>query len=275
MSFRFPAYRTLERNLGLADASAEANEIALRLLERIAVDPNKPALLILKGLAQLTGVGVSNVNAKDLFLNMHHLYLMNVHSMLEVFATELQSQHPEGCDWKRKDKQDDFDFIAEQIHPGTAREAFRNTPEYRITNYYRLVRNKFVHDRSAASERLDDKHTQLIEELKEDWPYGEQPKPRIFGNIAYSDFLHYTKAGKDLALRACRALKPNTKGLVTTLVRMDANNECNVKFDSLRRRNNDRSQQERATISLCKAVFNLDTPTAQEVYLELKNGPLA
>ena len=275
MSFRFPAYRTLERNLGLADASAEANEVALRLLVRIADDPKKPNVLKLDGLAKLTEVGVSDVLAKDLLLNMHHLYLMNVHSMLEVFVTDLQGQHPEGSAWRRGDKQDDWDFIADQISLGTARKAFRDSPQYRITDYFRLVRNKFVHDRAAKSSRIDEKHAQLIEGLKKDWPYGEQPMPNKFQDVGFSDFLLYTRAGKELAHDACTKLQPDTMGLVAALVRMDADTECSINFHTLKQLSNDKARQERAAISLCRVIFNLDGATSQEVYLELKKGPLA
>lgn len=274
MSFRFPAYRTLERNLGLADASAEANEVALRLLVRIADDPKKPNVLKLDGLAKLTEVGVSDVLAKDLLLNMHHLYLMNVHSMLEVFVTDLQGQHPEGSAWRRGDKQDDWDFIAEQISSGTARTAFRDSPQYRISDYYRLVRNKFVHDRAAKSTRIDEKHAQLIEGLKKDWPYGKQPKPNKFHEISFSDFLLYTRAGKELAHDASTKLMPNTEGLVAALIRMDASDECSVNLDTLKKHGKD-DEQRRAVMALCRVIFNLDTATSQEVYLELKKGPLA
>lgn len=271
MGFRFPAYRTLQRNLGLADAAAEANEVALRCLVTATRDPARNELLSLNHLAIATGVRVSDISAKKLLCNMHQLYLMNVHSFLEVFADDLRHQHPQGGSWNKTKEQNDWDMLLAAVGDGSSRVGIRESIPFKVVGYYTRVRNKFAHERGKKEDKLEEEARSLNESLTKS---GDGAVSN-YNEIGFDDFLFYTRMGKELAEKFCIHLKPDIPGLAKSVELLSKDPNSTVDLQSLKKLTNDPVRLKRAVVSLCRELFGDDAHLAGLIYDDLRKGPLA
>lgn len=206
-SFRLPCYLRLKRELGEIDACAECQEIAVREFLHNCKNAADPASIIQR-LSRIHGIRVDSVDLERFAQCNTELQLVAVTQAFEVFLNDYIGEHPRLGSRESRDHQETLlDFIVRRlkIAPGASR-ALRQSLEYRVYNYYRVLRNTVAHGARSGAAVASAKNRGL-DQLKRDCEscseYQRLDAPNSETLLSFDDYVLFTRASKRLALHLC------------------------------------------------------------------------
>lgn len=131
-------------------------------------------------------------------------YLVLVSACFEEFLEELrvQCQSIKGIVWLWEEKESKLETAFKKISPTIKRDSDIN---YKICDYYRLIRNASVHDSEKQRKKLESEHKKLdaLQAIKTS--YSSLSAPNKFDSITFDDFILYTRAAKTVAVQLCES----------------------------------------------------------------------
>ena len=272
-TFRPIAYRNFKHTLGKLNAIVEGAELATRKLKREAESSPDQAAFI----KQLSIDHCVRVDTLD-FILLHQLtaqfFIVSVHQQFEIFLKSLETELS-SFEW--------MDIEGESL----LKEVLSSLPrgynqvvgsigrwEIEIADYYRLVRNEFVHTDGSGiikkdAERLRSKLQQ------EGGKYSRLDAPNVYSSIGFDDFVLFSRVVKEIALGICILARPHDSEIVAMLMDLNERKLANVDFVSLRRKRRNPDRLKRAVQTLLRSVYSLNERESGPIIELLRSGPLA
>lgn len=202
--FSYPALRALKRQLGELDAICECLELAARDFEAHALAAQNVDAFVTQRSNQ-HGISVATVDLKDFRRHAACLYIVSVQQGLEGFLRELKREHPDGDKWALSNEDDRLTETAQNV-------ALQPTLSFDVCQYYRLVRNAFVHP--AARDKPRDRVRQALRARMEAVEsLRHLAAPNEFDAVSFDDFVLFTRCAKDIAAELCSAGRPSDEQL--------------------------------------------------------------
>lgn len=218
--FIYKAYFTIIQELGAIDGLASAIILATRALRADAglIDDEQRAFVETKAAA--FSVNTRFVDFDRLEPNSAQLLLVGVVQQLEAFIDRLRAERTAmGIPWSaRPDGMSKLHHLMTNLGDGFAANLRRVGDErYLLLDYYRLLRNAFVHGAAerAELERLFEgvrKYRPLVAE-----EYGLNA-PNHYDSLSYDDYMLATRVMKYLATDFCRLAEPSTAQEIISLL---------------------------------------------------------
>lgn len=204
VGFRLPCYLSLKRQLGEIDACAECQEIAVRDFLAVCRGASDQSAEIQRR-SRVHGIRVDSVDLAQFARRNTELQLVAVSYALEAFLNDLISDHPRlGSRNGRGDGETLLDFVLGQPPWSESKGALKKSLEYRIREYYRLVRNRIAHPGGPATVGSCKLLSELQADCKANEPYQRLSAPNDSGSLEFDDYLQFTRASKRLALELCQ-----------------------------------------------------------------------
>lgn len=218
--FSFPSSRQLAHYLGESDAIIEIEELACRFFVNAAQNSNDARGFVAECSAKF-GVCVNLAEFDDWRAHLSQRHIVAVYESAERFFKEFRREHSElhRREWTGdKDGKSRIELTLENLGP-TKEEAEQIVGLDLISRfeYYRLVRNWIVHDRT----RKPDKETTALQNL----PKYSDANAAALGRIVapnppellnFDDFILFSRVTKLLAEKLNFLGKPHEDSWVTT-----------------------------------------------------------
>lgn len=265
-SFVFPAYKRLKHSLGKSDAVSEFTQLSLELLLselQKASNPNEK----LTEISALFGIRVNNFDESMVRNRKAHLDILAVYEIAEDFMRSLRRESK--VTWTDNKQGEDYLTWYWRNLPIASRENERGILLKDLFDYYRRVRNEFMHSKqeagklakSAAALALAKQHVPDFSKLK---------APTAYDEIGFDDVVLFTRVTKELGEFLCKCLKPSEKNLPAILEDC-YETETGKKLIELRRIN-DPERRRNAFLSMLKRYFSLNDADATHVVESLLEG---
>ena len=166
----------------------------------------------IKKLSQKHGVRVDVFDLDRFVQHGAALRLIGVTQAFEVFLSTFIEEHPRiGSRKDRKNGETLLDFIVRKLGlPTEVRRDFKNGLEYRLYNYYRLMRNDVAHETledlaEAAPNPVDSTEMELRGASSFTSEYARLSAPNRLSALTFDDYVLFTRAAKNLAAQLCQA----------------------------------------------------------------------
>lgn len=206
MDWRFDAYRDLLQRLGHGDGMAEVMEVATRdFLDAARASGDPDSYLTSRAKAQK--IVVDELDMVNLPARAATLYIVGAYQQLEGFLKDLVGEVDEICgrtSRSRHNGEAPLDWALEMLPGGRHRNTRRIWIErYAVLEYYRAVRNGFMHSSKSASS-LEAAHRKVLEYrplLEADYKLAG---PSAADRLTLDDFLLFTRTIKYVATDLCR-----------------------------------------------------------------------
>lgn len=218
--FSFPSSRRLERYLGESDAILEIDELACRFFID-AAGLSGDAKAFVAECSKKFGVCVNLAEFDAWRAHLAQRHIVAVYESAERFFKEFRKEHSElhRREWTGdKDGKSRIDLALENVGP-TKEEAEQSVGLDLISRfeYYRLVRNWIVHDRT----RKPEKETMALQSLAEysdanAAALGRLVAPNPPESLSFDDFILFSRVTKLVAEKLSALGKPNEDSWVTT-----------------------------------------------------------
>lgn len=203
--FRLLCYLRLKRELGQIDACVECLEIAVREFLRQCAASEDPHEVI-KHLSRQHGIRVDAVDVARFRRQCVGLQLVGVTQAFEAFLDAFFREHPRlGSRDGRQNSETLLDFLLRRLKQT---QHVKASLEYRLYNYYRLLRNDLAHSsvESADAARADSS-SKALDGLRIECGASEGYKtlkaPNSTFNVCFDDYVLFTRAAKRLARTVC------------------------------------------------------------------------
>lgn len=211
--YRPESFRSLWRRLGENDAGLEWIEVAIRELLRQQHDGGAVAT---NNLASAHGVRVNDLDGKSLMSQWAKLQIGAVASYLEVFLDDFRVELPrEGRQRNSKE-----DLVTYMLDVYKVKKSEVGELQFDLLNYYRRVRNRFIHDPTAEeSKRLVREAESLRETIAGgDSPYRKLSAPNAPEFLGFDDFVLFSRALKDFAKGLCSEVQVSDEEIKSRLL---------------------------------------------------------
>jgi len=202
--FRLPCYLRLKRELGEIDACVECLEIAIReFVWQCANSENVQAAI--GGLSRKHGVRVDAVDVARFRCQSVGLQLIGVTQAFETFLDLYLREHPRlGSRNGREDSETLLDFVIRRVGPAIKRKELKQGLDYRLYDYYRLLRNDLAHSgvepedmgRSASRRKTLDS---LRAECSASEEYKALKAPNGASDVSFDDYVLFSRVAKRIA----------------------------------------------------------------------------
>lgn len=205
--FRLPCYLRLKRALGVIDACAECQEIAVREFLQSCNDATDPTITIQR-LSRIHGIRVDSVDLQRFARRNTELQLVAVTQAFEMFLNDYVGEHPRLTSREGREGQETLlEFIVRKlkIAPDDS-QTLTQSLEYRVYNYYRALRNSVAHGTrsgAAASHPNNRGLDQLKRDCKGCSEYQRLDAPNPETLLSFDDYVLFTRASKRLASQLC------------------------------------------------------------------------
>lgn len=211
--YRPPSYQLLNLLLGQADAGIEWLEVGFR---HLAAESSAGGSERVQSLADTYGVKVNTFDPASLRKQWAHLQIVSVWQYTELFMDSFRREFPRQFR-SRKSKESPVHYLLDIL--GVA-ERKAGSIEVGVLEYYRLVRNRFLHEPDTEeprkiSSRRDSLRAALIGSL-----YQRLNAPNEVENIGFDDFILFTRALKNFARNLCAHAQPTAEE-ICVLVKAD------------------------------------------------------
>lgn len=210
MAWRFQAYRDLLQRLGHGDGMAEVIEVANRdFLDAARASGDPREYLIKRSRAQK--IVVDELDMVNLPVRAATLYVVGAFQQLEGFLKELIDETDEvsgRTSRSRNNGEPATDWALEMLPGGRLRNVRRvGTERYLVLEYYRAIRNAFMHPTKSASsvESAYRKAAEYRGLYEADFGLDAPNEP---GKLTLDDFLLFTRVIKYGATDLCRIAEP-------------------------------------------------------------------
>lgn len=201
----FRVVKSMKKAIGLQDSCLQTNEAAILYLEEKAKQSGDVEEFI-TGLCAKYSISLG-IRDFDYFKNtLYQSYILQTYNLVEPFFKRINKTYRYyndfTGDWKTKTNDgkslDPFSQLLENM-PIISAKKIKSYPEYRLLNYYRLVRNSIVHLQDDAEEHkktnkfYDDNIMGDLEYFRENYQIEAPNAPE---NISFKDFMLYTRVLK-------------------------------------------------------------------------------
>lgn len=199
MPFRMPSYRTLKRELGEIDSSAECLELAIREFVAASVKFTDIPQFI-RHVSKAHGVRVDVTDLTEFIRRASALRLIGVTQSVEAFLRDYVTEHPRiGNGEGRKHGETYLDFVVRKLAlPNEVKQVFITSLDYRLYNYYRQIRNSVAH-RAVQRSTTANVMAQLQADTKADPRYSRLAAPNPVDALSFDDYVLFTRSAKHLA----------------------------------------------------------------------------
>lgn len=218
MSFRFKAYSDLKRKLGEIDAIVECLELAsLNFIEYIIKDGNckQDIQKNIEILSTKHKIKVNYVEPKAFGDRVILLHIINVYEQLECYYKNIIKEHP--LIQNKIGKTDDVTLIDFILKKSSSYDYLKDSIEYNTLEYYRLIRNSFVH--AVNNEKNLLKYKNNILELKDKSEYSKLDAPNDYKELKFDDFILFTRCIKEFAKKINNLYKQNKSELKEIIIK--------------------------------------------------------
>ncbi len=269
-TFQFPCYRTLNRSMGKVDAIIQSNEIAIQhFLAEAEKQTDRDAYL--RSMNKRYGTNLLGyVDPATLGLRIRHLYLVSTYQQAEDFLRRFKEEHPRSREWAPRCELPLLEHVLRNIGPNyDASAKVVGRLEIKIFNYYRRVRNRFVHVEAAEEKRPDKGLETTARELRlavdDHADLSTITAPNAYHAISFYDFVLFTATFKRIARGLCRAGRPEDEDIVRMVQRLDAHPRSTVNLKGLRKWKSRPERLKSALTTLLQVEFNLSEEESKPV----------
>ncbi|XDD45225.1 hypothetical protein AB3N60_10910 [Leptospira sp. WS39.C2] len=207
------SYNDLKTTLGKYDSLVEFLELCIRNLKENAISDADVETKIINALNKSN----INFNANEyktvkplIYKNFIAIaysafdeFIFDFSKELDIFYGKYKKQ--------KKTEETKLDFLLERMETQITKFAIgniKNSNEYSILEYYRLIRNTFVHASSKKDTKLQSLHNS-VKKLKLDEKYIKYKNlPNSENEIDFNDFIFVSKITLDLAFIISKHLDP-------------------------------------------------------------------
>jgi len=207
--FRLACYLDLKYQLGEIDACAECLEIAVREFVATCRTTEDTAATIQR-LSQKHGIRVDSVDLGQFSRRSVGLSLMAVTQAFDVFLDGFIEEHPRVQSREGRDRGETIlDLVIRKLALKSAvKQDLKRSLDYRLYNYYRLLRNEVAHASAPKTELCDPASTTgELSDLRADsisfLDYARLKAPNHAASLSFDDYVLFTRAAKRLASRLC------------------------------------------------------------------------
>lgn len=265
-SFLYPAFKRLQHNLGKSDAVSEFTQLALEFFLSELTTSDNPAERLELVSANFR-IRVNSYSEPFVRNRKAHLDILAVYEIAEEFFKSLrrESQVP----WSgRRDGEDYLSWYWRNLPTDITNDP-RATILRDLFDYYRLVRNEFMHSKEKTEGLA--KSANELNSLKKHIPeYTRLNAPAAYENIGFDDVVLFTRVTKDLAEFLCKALTPGEENLFGVL-EFCYKEETGKNLHALKRFN-DPERLKKSFLSMLKRYFSLSDRDASYVIESLLRG---
>jgi hypothetical protein len=209
--FMFDSYRDLVHDLGAMDGLAAAQTLASKHFIDDAAEDEDPQKFVL-GLAVRYRVSTHFVDFPRVPSHLTQLLIVGTCQQAEAFLDKFRrEQFDMGRKWRaREDHETQLKYTLDCINGGFGVNKIKvHNERYELFEYYRLVRNSFVHS-SIDGERIKKEFDSVsgLREMVEEKFGLVAPNP--VSDVTFDDHMLFTRITKYLATDLCRLAPPHT-----------------------------------------------------------------
>jgi hypothetical protein len=209
----YGSYRTLKRSVGVFDGLVEMTEIALREIEQQSSASGDASAFI----RMLSGKHGIAVNYKQ-FPGVRWFHAANAiavtHNTFDIFLDDFRLESisllklPAWDFGSRKDSR--LEVLLRNM-PCDYQAAVKAVGQkgQELAEYYRLVRNHFVHAHGDDDSKVRRQHLKLadyVDALRQQ--YSVKAAPSLYDDLQFEDVILFTRLVKDIASSLCQAAIP-------------------------------------------------------------------
>ena len=213
-TFVLKSYRNLKSRLGYFDAAIQFNELA-RQNQANAILSSKDPKTSLDDICNNLKIYTDMESILSSKLRLSQLYILSVFQLFDIFLHDFMN---ESCDihgldssWRHKTSQEDYlEFCLSKVTV-LNKSTRNNIGEFRIQciQYYREVRNCFLHNSEKDILKLNEKLKKLIDDHQSDISIHYKKLPKNFDSLDIMDFFLYTTLVKNIAFEMCCSSMPS------------------------------------------------------------------
>lgn len=272
--FRFLSARNLQMNLGRIDATVECTELAVREFISNSMADDSPETYI-EGLSERHGIRVNSVDFNLLKVRVSQLYIISVYEQAEGFLEDFRAEHPRSLMWKYEENDDLFKRVLKNVGSdfNQAKQAV-GTLEVNLFDYYRKVRNRFVHPEIDESKN-DNKVPELKTQVKLNPNYQKLNAPNVYEKICFDDFILFTRILKHISKSLCIASKPNDKEISDAAKKLLESGKSTLKLQKLKGLKNNPKRARNSVESFLRELYGLNREESAPIIEILLNDLLA
>lgn len=197
------AFREFNVVSGSQDTIINLIEVALRFFEREMESQDNPTQFVNDTIREFSVNSSLGVNWTEVRRNAHYYSVMQAISVLDDFLAQLSYEfrfyHGTLANpWINSSHGNNLDPLAallENVATSEKNKA-RSCPEYDLIQYYRAVRNRFVHRTDKDSNA---KLAKLLEKNKDHFEKCYSMLPKEYEKIDYDDFMLLTVSAKNFS----------------------------------------------------------------------------
>jgi hypothetical protein len=206
-------------------------------------------------------VKVDAVDLEALSAQISQYHVVSVHQQFELFLREFRSEHP-NSNWEKVQGDDLLKSTLQSLGDGyAATGALVGRLEVDVADYYRRVRNKFVH--ALEEKEVLVNAEELRSRVHESAGYDRILAPNEYAAIGFDDFVLFTRVTKQIGLRLCSVARPTDQEIAEML---SAKEDHRRSLNRVVRRF--RGEPERLTnalATLLRSTFSLETHESEPI----------
>ncbi len=274
-SFRFPCYQRLFPNFGKVDAIVGFLELSLRYLVKNMKDSNN-GNHYLTTLAKRHKLKLDHVELSELLTRASQLYVLNVYQQIEEFLENFRNEHPDSINWQYQKGDTLLTNIIKNIGLDYNDSIkFIGILEVDIFNYYRKIRNRFMHS-EIDKFNFEKNATKLKAQVNKHKKYNRLIAPNSYNSLVFDDFVLFTQISKIIAKQLCVLGKPSDEQIVQLLLKLDNEKKTEVNLRNLKRFKNNTTRLKNSLNTLLRKEFSLAMHESENIInLLVRREPLA
>lgn len=183
-------WTTFKNELGFATVSIQYLELSRRVVEAEHVDELKQGKIV--DLAKRFRLSIS-VASDDIHNRIAKNYIAQVHSCVEKFLKDYHGLVGSSTYGLKYDAEEDSDYLNWTMTKAFANKSSDYDEQYRICNYYRLVRNDSVHHDEKTSAKLKMAFSQISR-----YSYEKLHAPNSIEALSFDDQVLFSRSAKQL-----------------------------------------------------------------------------
>lgn len=259
-TFRFKCYQNLLDSFGKVDAIVECIELAIRDFEKSANSSNNYKEYIFQK-SNEHNIKVNDVQFKELRIRSAQLHILNVYQQFEDYLENFRDEHPDSENWKYP--KDIKGLFLNVLHNLNGDKNIISEAELEIINYYRLMRNIFMHP-EIPNTKHDSKVNKITSLIEKDESLSKLHAPNKYLELGFDDFILFTRTVKKVAHKLCIIGRPSNEQIADTI----------KKRVSFKKYKNNSKRMENARLTFCRCEYSMNETEAAEIVKILK-GALA
>lgn len=203
--FRPACFHTLMRLLGETDAGSEWGEVAIRELIRAQDEGGNAST---NEAARRHGIRVHDMQAHLLRAHWARLQVIAVAHYLEFFLDSFRRELKRDV----RSRTDKEDLVTYTLGVYEVKKADVGELQVDLLDYYRTMRNQFVHDPAADDPKRQSGQAEVLRaKVQANALYSKLDAPNSPSKVSFDDFVIFTRAVKDFAKRLCTLAQPSNE----------------------------------------------------------------